>query len=130
MSFFQTHSRKAFEDICLHNDELPPHQRKLCRRIHPIDVDCPEGKFGESPCCKQQKGLVEIFDKKYPLYDWYAFFDDDVYLRKEYVAKLLAELQPPDFPMAASPYNQEAKFIGFGDKLCGKMDMKDFLYPW
>lgn len=73
---------------------------------------------------------MEIFDKKYPLYDWYAFFDDDVYLRKEYVAKLLAELQPPDFPMAASPYNQEAKFIGFGDKLCGKMDMKDFLYPW
>jgi hypothetical protein len=72
---------------------------------------------------------VEIFGKNYPLYDWYAFFDDDVYLRKEYVATLLAELQPPDFPMAASPYNQEKLPIGHGRKTCG-VGMKQFLYPW
>lgn len=125
---FSNTSRKAFEDICTH-DNIPPQSRKLCRRIHPIYVDCPEGRWGESPCCKQQKGLVEIFGKKYPLYDWYAFFDDDVYLRKEYVATLLAELQPPDFPMAASPYNQEKQPIGHGRKTCGK-GMKQFLYPW
>ncbi|KAL7427127.1 hypothetical protein ACHAXM_000716 [Skeletonema potamos] len=126
---FSNTSREAFEDTCLQSDKLTPHQRMLCSRIHPIYVDCPEGKFGESPCCKQQNGLVEIFDKKYPLYDWYAFFDDDVYLRKEYVARLLAELRPPDFPMAAAPYNKEARAIGFGRKLCGT-DRKEFLYPW
>lgn len=126
---FSHTSRTAFEHTCIHNDKLPPHTRKLCRRIHPIYVDCPEGKFGESPCCKQQKGLVEVFDKKYPLYDWYAFFDDDVYLRKEYIARLLAEFQAPDFPMAASPLNQQAKFIGHRLHTCGEGN-SEFMYPW
>ena len=37
-----------------------------------------------SACCKQQMGLASLYNSKsYPVYDWYAFFDDDTYLRKE-----------------------------------------------
>ena len=104
---FSQFSREPFEKICAN---ISPEQQSLCSRIHPIYVDCPEGKQGASPCCKQQKGLLEIF-KDDPLYDWYAFFDDDVYLRKEYLAKVLAVLQPPDFPMAAVPYNQVSVYL-------------------
>ena len=105
---FSQFSREPFEKICAN---VSPEQQSLCSRLHPIYVDCPEGKQGASPCCKQQKGLLEIFKDDYPLYDWYAFFDDDVYLRKEYLAKVLAVLQPPDFPMAAVPYNQVSVYL-------------------
>ena len=112
---FSQFSQEPFERIC-HHPNISPEQLALCSRLHPIYVDCPEGKVGESPCCKQQKGLLEIFKDDYPLYDWYAFFDDDVYLRKEYLAKVLAVLQPPDFPMAAVPYNQVSAY--FKDSAC------------
>ena len=56
-------------------------------RIQPIYVDCPEGKFGESPCCKQEKGLVNFhkmhhYDEqsREAKYDWIFFADDDIYL--------------------------------------------------
>ena len=56
-------------------------------RIQPIYVDCPEGKFGESPCCKQEKGLVNFhkmhhYDEqsRKAKYDWIFFADDDIYL--------------------------------------------------
>jgi len=164
---FSHPSRNPFEKFCIHGKKkeeeedgegssssiMNVQQRSaLCQRIQPIYVDCPEGKFGESPCCKQQKGLLELHNQNlnnnnnnYPLYDWYAFFDDDVYLRKEYVAKLLAGLQPPpDFPMAAIPYNQIPRIIGFDDRRCyppyvpigttrddDKNNKHDqFLYPW
>ena len=32
-------------------------------RIKPLFVDCPEGHFGESPCCKQEKGLLQFHDE-------------------------------------------------------------------
>jgi hypothetical protein len=55
----------------------------VVNRIQPIYVDCPEARSGESPCCKQQKGLVE-FDKTYNVdksFDWIVYMDDDVYLQ-------------------------------------------------
>jgi hypothetical protein len=42
-------------------------------RIQPIYVDCPEAKFGESPCCKQQHGLVNFYKtyyREFGNYDW------------------------------------------------------------
>lgn len=131
---FSQVSKDPFEKMCgSESKQLPPEKQALCKRIHPIYVDCPEGGYGQSPCCKQQKGLLEIFKDDYPLYDWYAFFDDDVYLRKEYIAKVLHVLQPPDFPMAAVAYNQDKRFIaqkGSGSKTCGKEGMDHFMYPW
>ena len=56
-------------------------------RIQPIYVDCPEGKFGESPCCKQEQGLVNFHKMHYydkqsrkAKYDWIFFSDDDIYI--------------------------------------------------
>lgn len=108
---FSQLSREPFEKFCVHKKgKLTTKQYSLCQHIRPIYVDCPEGKFGDSPCCKQQEGLLELFQNhNYPLYDWYAFFDDDVYLRKEYIAELLPAMQHnPDFPMAAIPYSQNS----------------------
>lgn len=127
---FSEVSREPFEEICIHgHGNITLHQRALCQRLHPIYVDCPESGAGEGPCCKQQKGLASIIQSKYPLYDWYTFMDDDVYLRKEYVAKLLAQLQPPTFPMAAIPYNQDAKPLGWMNSRCGRGN-EEFSYPW
>lgn len=127
---FSEVSREPFEDICLHgHGNLSVLQRELCQRLHPIYVDCPETRAGEGPCCRQQKGLVSIIQSDYPLYDWYAFFDDDVYLRKEYVTALLAELQPSNFPMAAVPYSQVARPLGWQKSRCG-IGHEEFAYPW
>lgn len=130
--FSQT-SREPYEKLCIYGEgNITTYQHNLCHRIQPIFVDCPEGRFGESPCCKQNNGLLQLFQSRnYPLYDWYAFFDDDTYLQKEYIAKVLVALQvPPDFPMAAVPYNQNPKPIGFKGRMCGTKGMDQFLYPW
>lgn len=43
--------------------------QKYRDRIQPIFVDCPEGRFGHSPCCKQELGLLEFYQRYY--------YDDD-----------------------------------------------------
>lgn len=64
--------------------------------IQPIFVDCPESQSGESPCCKQEKGLIEFYDKYFydRKYDWVYFADDDMFIN----TKLLFEY------MEALPY--------------------------
>jgi len=102
---------------------------KLCSRLRPIYVNCPEGKRGTGPCCKQQEGLRTLFEgKEYPLYDWYGFFDDDVYLRKEYVVKNL-QLFEPHFPMALTSRSNDAKYLGHLDNTCHERGPQ-FQYPW
>jgi len=134
---FSESSKEPFEKLCAEagsNSNLSKKELRLCRRIEPIYVDCPEGKFGESPCCKQQKGLLAVFEnRKHPKYDWYAFFDDDMYLRKEYLADLLTGFQPPSYPMAAIPYNAKLN-LGFPWRnTCRpteKNQTDEFVYPW
>ena len=59
-------------------------------RIVPLFVDCPEGKFGESPCCKQEKGLLEFLDRGLlDRYDWVVYMDDDVYIRSKFLTNFL-----------------------------------------
>ena len=50
--------------------------------IQPIFVDCPESARVESPCCKQEKGLIEFYDKYYHEreYSWVYFADDDMFV--------------------------------------------------
>ena len=86
------------------------------------------GFYGDSPCCKQQKGLVAIFEgREYPLYDWYAYFDDDMYLRKQYIAQNL-QLFEPNFPMAVVPRSNEPKFLGRDG--CSRVRGDQFMYPY
>ena len=60
-------------------------------RIVPLFVDCPEGKFGESPCCKQEKGLLEFLQRGLlDQYDWIVYMDDDMYVRTEYLTSYLS----------------------------------------
>lgn len=115
-------SRVPFETNC---------KAALCNRIQPVYVDCPEGYYGESPCCKQQKGMLAIFEgREYPLYDFYAYFDDDIYLRKEYIAQYLRSFEP-NFPMALVPRNSDAKFIGLPpENVCSNVRGDNFMYPW
>ena len=67
------------------------------QRIVPLFVNCPEGHFGESPCCKQELGLIQFQDEilvdnagngtsgttTTKSYDWIMYMDDDMYIRKE-----------------------------------------------
>ena len=54
----------------------------ILTRIQPIYVDCPEAKFGESPCCKQEQGLIQHHMTYYQAlnYDWVMCMDDNVYV--------------------------------------------------
>ena len=63
---------------------------RYAERIVPLFVDCPEGQFGESPCCKQEKGLLEFYDRGLlNRYDWVAYMDDDTYIRPTFLTNFL-----------------------------------------
>lgn len=76
-----THSQKSKFDTLSEQD---PRTQKIL----PIYVDCPEGQFGESPCCKMEKGLLYFYDHYMTKekngnydYDWILYQDDDMYIR-------------------------------------------------
>ena len=104
-------------------------------------------------------GLASLYNSKsHPAYDWYAFFDDDTYLRKECeilfsnwlsfntfdistlffvllpedLTKILSKITAdPNIPIAAIPSNQAAKNIGYKKRTCSSKDHADqFQYPW
>ena len=92
--------------------ELCQQHAKECSRMHPIWVDCSEGYYGHSPCCKSQEGLREVY-RQFPHYDWYIYQDDDMYLRVDYLRSLLVELDrddpaivcySPRFPLGTSHF--------------------------
>ena len=107
---------------------------RYASRIQPLFVDCPEGKFGESPCCKQEKGLLDMLDS-YRQFDYYLFMDDDVYLRDDYLKEYLTTTSPDDVVVLVA---------GFPPKMLGHMGYlpqnemqyycvhkdENFKYPW
>jgi len=117
-------------------------------RIQPIYVDCPEAKFGESPCCKQEQGLIQFHKTYYQAlnYDWVMYMDDDMYVnarllndfikvlpaglpnKKEYIFAngknpllLLGNNGPPS--LGTSGYLRKRS-----DYQCSKDEQ--FVYPW
>ena len=86
-----THASKAFYDQLCDDDRYRP----VCQRVVPVPVDCPEGYYGDSPCCKMQEGLLQVFEH-YPDYDWYFYGDDDDYMRTEYLRDFLRPLTGRD----------------------------------
>jgi hypothetical protein len=66
----------------------------FCDRIHPIFVDCPDAHWGFSPCCKQEKGLQEVFQDHGESYDWFVYSDDDNYFRLPILNGILTQLDP------------------------------------
>mmetsp|Transcript_19430 Transcript_19430/g.29201 ORF Transcript_19430/g.29201 Transcript_19430/m.29201 type:complete len:428 (+) Transcript_19430:39-1322(+) len=122
--------KNAYADLC-HSSS------KYCDRLHILWVDCPEGYFGESPCCKQEKGLLELL-KYERAYDWILFADDDTYFRMDYLKSLLSKRIRPRLNSTSNVLftgnGLGAKGLGqYGYKskiqsqyLCAK----DYRYPW
>jgi hypothetical protein len=109
-----------------------------CARVRPIFVDCPEEKFGESPCCKQEKGLLSLIDDKaLGRFDFYIFMDDDNYLRTNHLRDFLEMLPPTErIVITAGPANAN---VPLGE--AGYMKRKyrryncttnnpNYTYPW
>lgn len=110
--------------------------------IQPIFVDCPESQRVESPCCKQEKGLIEFYERYFHdrNYDWVYFADDDMFINTkllfEYMEVLPYGLTPEHarlmdngpFLLLSEGYRPRP----LGDKrkhTCEKRDVS-FLYPW
>lgn len=117
-------------------------------RIQPIYVDCPEAKWGESPCCKQQKGLVE-FHKTYNTveknYDWIVYMDDDVYLQVNVLEAYIRTLpiKMPDLKKYTNQNGDPMLITGSVPMRLGRAGYsrppqagyrcsrdEDFKYPW
>jgi hypothetical protein len=109
-------------------------------RIRPLFVHCPEGKSGESPCCKQEKGLSKFHTMHFhEHYDWVLFEDDDMYVRNDALQTFVSDLpsSSDDQPLIL---RGDSLNNGHGHRLgqpgywkdapyrCSKQ--QDFLYPW
>lgn len=116
--------KDAYQELCHDRD---------CSQFYPLWVDCPEGGFGESPCCKQEKGLLALPKS----YDWTLFADDDMYFKvgilRRYLTHVLA--MDPSETYLVTAAGVAAKFLGQwgylgprGSYQCSDLD--DFRYPW
>jgi hypothetical protein len=98
-------------------------------------VECPEGYAGESPCCKNEKGMLYFVahPELFRSYDWFMYMDADVYVRRDYLEKFVSDIDPsqdvilpsgrygginnklgkPSFAREMSPYNcsNEPKYM-------------------
>ena len=108
-------------------------QGRDCSRFYPLWVDCPEAQFGESACCKQEKGLLALPKD----YEWTLFADDDMYLKvgpiRQYLTKFLA-VDPSEAYLVTAG--------GVSPKVLGQSGYKgwespykcsneeDYRYPW
>lgn len=107
---------------------------KYASRMQPIFVDCPEGKFGDSPCCKQDRGLSTLLELVEEQFDFYVYMDDDVYIRHNYLQQLLSMVSPDEVVifvgglirkrLGQSGYLKKQKRIYH----CSEDD--DMKYPW
>lgn len=104
-----------------------------CSRLYPVWVDCPEGQFGESPCCKQEKGLLALPKD----YEWTLFADDDMYFKIHVFMGLLRGHLPDAWkePYIITAGGRSAKQLGqFGYKgvrspyKCS--ELPEYRYPW
>jgi hypothetical protein len=106
---------------------------EYCSRLYPLWVDCPEGQFGESPCCKQEKGLLALPKE----YEWTLFADDDMYFKVDGLRGLLQNHLPDASTNVylVTAGGRSAKQLGqFGYKgirgayKCS--DLPEYRYPW
>jgi hypothetical protein len=97
---------------------------KVCDRVKPIYVDCPEGYYGESPCCKYDKGLSYMANNHGYDYDWFIYHDDDMYFRTQYMREYLKGLSH-DQPVVLS--SRPIKVLGFKNNC--KSDDPHYNFP-
>jgi hypothetical protein len=126
---------KYFMELCTFNQTYMDY----CKRVKPIFVDCPEAKAGESPCCKQEKGLLQLLDKQAslesPQYDWYAFHDDDVYLRKNRLEAFLTQFSPTSIMLITGSSAimdrtlGQSSYSNVPDYKCDTTN-HNYTYPW
>lgn len=120
---------KYYLELCNFNETYADY----CKRVRPIFVNCPEAKFGESPCCKQEKGLLQILDGPHR-YDWYAYYDDDVYLRRRPLKSFLGQFSPSSV-MLVTTGGRVARSLGQSSYLqnpkykCTTTN-NNYTYPW
>lgn len=93
---------KYYNELCSVRD---------CSRVIPIFVDCPEGKFGASPCCKQEQGMVHVMER-YPNYDFYTFHDDDSYFRRRHLDMFLRRIESKEIYLITLGGRQANRYLG------------------
>lgn len=110
--------------------------KHFCDRIWPIFVDCPDSQWGYSPCCKQERGLLEIHRDYGNAYDWFVYADDDMYLRVGVLEGILRQLDP-SVPQIATSGALQSETTPLGKSGYLKEDSpyncsthKDKMYPW
>jgi hypothetical protein len=128
--------RNAYKELCRNTNN----QQRYCARIEPIYVDCPEHKWGESPCCKQQQGLLYMIQHHLADFDWFVFQDDDMYLRRKYLEAFLKPLNTRSPAIATSGgVRKHSKGRELGQQSFALAHQRpyncssgnpDFTYPW
>ena len=122
--------RDAYQKLC--DSRRLSNATSDCSRMEAIFVDCPEGAFGESPCCKQEKGLTSLSPDDW---DWIVFFDDDMYFRMEAVERYLRNFDPLQL-LLATPAGKSAKELGMFGYLGRRQSPylcstdQAYRYPW
>lgn len=118
-----TQWKGELEKLCLH-----PHHAKVCGRIIPIFVNCPEG-HDERNCCKMDQGLSVMWERYQKQFNWFVYQDDDMYIRTKYMESFVSGLDPTQ-PFIGS--NGGPVALGFKKSKCDlSLDPQgQFLYPW
>jgi hypothetical protein len=110
--------------------------KPYCERMVPIFVNCPEGYYGESPCCKNEKGILHMLDEHGDRYGWFMYMDDDMYIRREYLTRYLEPLYPSDTMVLASGKNGGrltklgSPSFQFGNAKYNCSSDIEYMYPW
>lgn len=100
-------------------------------RIHPIFVDCPEGKGPECVCCKQQMGMLYMME--HYDYEWLVYHDDDNFVRSSYMRAFLTNISIGELlVMTSGPAPRLLGQFGWLSKRSPYMCSSDFNYsfPW
>lgn len=116
--------KDRYSEIC----SLPEHI-ETCKRIIPLWVDCPEGYYGESPCCKMEQGLAQMY-QLHTDYDFFCYQDDDMYIRTDYMEDFVAGLNASDaFCLTSKPLSQLGKTFGPASEQHDCSTSLDYMYP-
>ena len=121
-------SKRHYDKLCEKNAEF----EALCHRIVPVAVSCPEGYYGDSPCCKTQEGLLEI-TTNFPQFDYYYFGDDDMYVRVSFLNGFLQDMSPDyAFTLTPNPLKRMGHSSFGSDDKDGQQCSPDhqYMYPW
>jgi hypothetical protein len=126
-----------YMDVCPESNDAT--YTKYCNRIIPIFVECPEGYYGESPCCKNEKAMLFFLDHPEILekFNWIMYMDADVYIRRDYIEKFISDLDPSrDLLVAAGRFGGtisqlgKPSFIDFDPSPYHCSNETKFMYPW